>query len=64
MVNKEKHRKIGFRRLTNNMGRGRNKALKQLQAIDETTNSVKTHHDRHDIENRTINHNRKHYKNE
>ena len=40
-VNKEKQRHMELRCLTNNMGRGRNNALKQLQVIDENTNSVK-----------------------
>ena len=47
-----------FRNVTNNVERGRNKALKQLQAIGENSNRIKTHHDRHEMENRTINHNR------
>ena len=40
----------------------RNKVLKQLQVTDADTNSIKTHHDRYEMENRIINLNRKHFK--
>ena len=53
---------MGFVRVTKNVKRGRNKALKQLQVIDENINRIKTHHERHEMENRTINHNKKHFK--
>ena len=44
------------------MGRGRNKSLKQLQVVDESSNRINTYHDRYDIENTTTNNDRKHLK--
>ena len=50
---------MGFRYLTNNVGIGRNNSLKQLQLRDENSNIIKTHHDRHQMENRITKYNRK-----
>ena len=33
-----------------------------MQVTDESSNRIKTHYDRYEIENRIINHNRKHLK--
>ena len=54
---------MGFRHVTNNVRRGRNKSLKQMQVIDESINTTKTYLDRYEMENRIINHNRKNFKN-
>ena len=44
------------------MGVGRNKSLKQLKVIYRISNRTKKYNDRYEIENITINHNRKHFK--
>ena len=61
-VSKIKQRQNRFRHVTNNVGRGRNKSLKRLKIIEESINKTKNYHDRYEMENGIINHDRKYFK--